>query len=103
MTTDSDQIGQILMGEEELKVRRIGQDAMMEQDAVHIGYEADPKKSPTSGRQSRNDLRIRKETNNCPPHGRTRSLDELPVGREFGRLRSVHLGQRFRQEFRCDD
>ena len=29
------------MGEEELKVRRIGHDAMMEQDAVHIGYEAD--------------------------------------------------------------
>ena len=29
------------MGEEELKVRRIGHDAMMEQDAVHIGYQAD--------------------------------------------------------------
>ena len=29
------------MGQEELKVRRIGHDAMMEQDAVHIGYEAD--------------------------------------------------------------
>ena len=29
------------MGEEKLKVRRIGHDAMMEQDAVHIGYEAD--------------------------------------------------------------
>ena len=28
------------LGEEELKVRRIGLDAMMEQDAVHIGYEA---------------------------------------------------------------
>ena len=41
VTTDSDQIGQIHLGEEELKVRRIGQDAMMEQDAVHIGYEAD--------------------------------------------------------------
>ena len=41
VTTDSDQIGQINMGEEELKVRRIGHDAMMEQDAVHIGYEAD--------------------------------------------------------------
>ena len=41
MTTDSDQIGQIYLGEEELKVRRIGHDAMMEQDAVHIGYEAD--------------------------------------------------------------
>ena len=41
VTTDDDQIGQIYLGEEELKVRRIGHDAMMEQDAVHIGYEAD--------------------------------------------------------------
>ena len=41
VTTDSDQVGQIYLGEEELKVRRIGHDAMMEQDAVHIGYEAD--------------------------------------------------------------
>ena len=40
VTTDSDQIGKS-MSEEELKVRRIGHDAMMEQDAVHIGYEAD--------------------------------------------------------------
>ena len=39
--TDSDQMGQIYLGEEELKVRRLGNDAMMEQDAVHIGYEAD--------------------------------------------------------------
>ena len=41
VTTDSDLMGQIYLGEEELKVRRIGHDAMMEQDAVHIGYEAD--------------------------------------------------------------
>ena len=41
VTTDDDQIGQIYLGVEELKVRRIGHDAMMEQDAVHIGYEAD--------------------------------------------------------------
>ena len=41
VTTDRDQIGQIYLGEEELKVRRIGHDATMEQDAVHIGYEAD--------------------------------------------------------------
>ena len=38
VTTDSDPIGQIYLGEEELKVRRIGHDAIMEQDAVHIGY-----------------------------------------------------------------
>ena len=41
ITTDDDQMGQIYLGGEELKVRRIGHDAMMEQDAVHIGYEAD--------------------------------------------------------------
>ena len=41
VTTDIDQIGQIYLGDEELKVRRIGHDTMMEQDAVHIGYEAD--------------------------------------------------------------
>ena len=41
VTTDDDQMGQIYLGEEELKVRRIGHDAIMEQDAVHIGYEAD--------------------------------------------------------------
>ena len=41
VTTDSDQIGQIYLGEEELKFRRIGHDAMMEQDAVLIEYEAD--------------------------------------------------------------
>ena len=34
-------MGQIYLRQEELKVRRIGHDAMMEQDAVHIGYEAD--------------------------------------------------------------
>ena len=41
VTTDSDQMGQIYLGQEELKVRRIGHDAMIEQDAVHIGYVAD--------------------------------------------------------------
>ena len=41
VTTDSDQIGQIYLGQEELRVHRIGYDAMEEQDAVHIGYEAD--------------------------------------------------------------
>ena len=41
VTTDSDQIGQIYLGKEELKDRRIGHDAMMEKNAVHIGYKAD--------------------------------------------------------------
>ena len=40
VTTDSDQIGPIYLCQEELKVRRVGHDAMMEQDAVHIGFEA---------------------------------------------------------------
>ena len=35
------QIGRIYIGQEELKVRRIGHNAMLEQDAVHIGCEAD--------------------------------------------------------------
>ena len=34
-------MGQTFLGQEELTVRIIGHDAMMEQDAVHIGYEAD--------------------------------------------------------------
>ena len=41
VTTDSDQIGKIYWDQEELEVHRIGHDDMMEQDAVHIGYEAD--------------------------------------------------------------
>ena len=41
VTTNSDQMGQIYLEQEELKVRRIGHDAMMEQDAIHIGYAAD--------------------------------------------------------------
>ena len=143
ITTDDDQMGQIYLGEEELKVRRIGHDAMMEQDAVHIGYEADVTahllrhqrnknrshrapghrsssecdadknlgknglhagrsdsyESPTGRRKSGSYLRGRKNTNNGPSHGRTRSLDELPGGRESGRRRPIHLGQRFCQEF----
>ena len=39
VTTDSDRISQIYLGQEELKVHRIDHDAMMEQDAVHIGNE----------------------------------------------------------------
>ena len=131
VTTDDDQMGQIYLGEEELKVRRIGHDAMMEQDtsARHqrnktrshrasghrSGSECDADKnlgknglhagrsnsneSPTGRRQSRSYLRGRKNTNNGPPHGRTGSLDELPGGRESGRRRPIHLGQRFCQEF----
>ena len=41
VTTDSDQMGQIHLRQEELKLRRIGHDAMMQQDAVYIRYEAD--------------------------------------------------------------
>ena len=143
ITTDDDQMGQIYLGEEELKVRRIGHDAMMEQDAVHIGYEADVTahlldtkrnknrshrasghrrggecdadkdlgknglhagrsdsyESPTSRCKSRSYLRSRKDTGDGPSHGRTEPLDELPGGRESGRRRPIHLGQRFCQEF----
>ena len=41
VTTESDQMVQIYLGQEELNVRRIGHYATMEPDAVHIGYEAD--------------------------------------------------------------
>ena len=41
ITTYSDQIGQIYLSQEELKLRRIGLDAMIEHDAVHTGYAAD--------------------------------------------------------------
>ena len=41
VTDASDQIGRIYIGQEELKVKRIGHNAMLEQDAVHIGCEAD--------------------------------------------------------------
>ena len=41
VTDANDQIGRIYIGPEELKVRRIGHNAMLEQDAVHIICEAD--------------------------------------------------------------
>ena len=39
ITDANDQVGRIYIGQEELKVRRIGHNAMLEQDAVHIGCE----------------------------------------------------------------
>ena len=41
ITCDEDLIGQIYVGKEELKVRSIGHCAMLEEDAMHIGTEAD--------------------------------------------------------------
>ena len=41
VTTDNDPIGQIYLAREELKVRRIGHDVMIEQNAADIRYEAD--------------------------------------------------------------
>ena len=41
VTDASDQVGRRYIGQEELKVRKIGHNAMLEQDAVHIGCEAD--------------------------------------------------------------
>ena len=129
-------MGQIYLGEEELKVRRIGHDAMMEQDAVHIGYEADvtahlldnngtkigvtglldtgavvsvmPIKTWERMGFTREDLiptNLRLAAANrgavyvAGRPGRTGPLDELPGGREIGRCRPIHLGQRFCQEF----
>ena len=53
VTTDSDQMRQIYLGQEELKVRRNCHDAMMKQNAVHIGYEADVTAHPldTNGKK----------------------------------------------------
>ena len=41
ITCDEDLIGQIYVGKEELKVRSIGYCAMLGEDAMHIGTEAD--------------------------------------------------------------
>ena len=41
ITCDEDLVGQIYEGKEELKVRSIGHCAMLEEDAMHIGREAD--------------------------------------------------------------
>ena len=41
VTVAANQVGRIYIGLEELKVRRIGLNSMLEQDAVHIGCEAD--------------------------------------------------------------
>ena len=41
VTDASAQVGRIYIGQEELKVRRIGHNAMLEQDAVHIGCESE--------------------------------------------------------------
>ena len=41
VTVAANQVGRIYIDREEIKVRRIGHNAMHEQDAVHIGCEAD--------------------------------------------------------------
>ena len=41
ITCDEDIAGQIYVGREELKVRSIGHSAMLEEDAMHMGREAD--------------------------------------------------------------
>ena len=73
-------------------------DKNLGKNGLHEGR-SNSNESPTGRRQSRSDLRCRKNTNNGSPHGRSGSLDELPGGREFGQLRPIHLGERFRQEF----
>ena len=41
ITCDEDLAGQIYVGRDELKVRSIGQCAMLQEDAMHLGTEAD--------------------------------------------------------------
>ena len=41
ITCDEDLAGQIYVGREELKVKSIGNCAMLEEDAMHLGTEAD--------------------------------------------------------------
>ena len=41
VTAAADQVGRIYIGREQLKVQRIGHNATLEKDAVHIGCEAD--------------------------------------------------------------
>ena len=95
VTTDSDQIGQIYLGEEELKVRRIGHDAMMEQDAVHIGYEADvtahlldtngKKFGVTSGHRSGSECDADKNLGKNGLHEGRSNSNESPTGRRQSR------------------
>ena len=50
VSNTSDQVGWIYIGLEALKAQRIGQNAMLEQDAAHIGCEAD-RAAHVQGRQ----------------------------------------------------
>ena len=77
-------------------------DKNLGKNALHEGT-SKSNECPTGRRQRRGYLRSRKNTSNGPPHGRTGSLDERPGGREFGRRRPIHPGQRFCQEFLRDD
>ena len=60
---------------------------------------------PTNLRLSavRSNLRGWENTDNSPPHWRTKSMDEFPCGREPGRFRSLHFGSRLSQKLRRDD
>ena len=89
-------MGQIYLGEEELKVHRIGHDAKMEQDAVHMGYEADVTAHLLDTNGTIIGVTGLLDTGSLDGRtgslddwtgsldGRTGSLDELPGGREFG-------------------
>ena len=41
VTNASDHVEQNYIGQDELKIRRLGHNAMLEQDAVHIGCKTD--------------------------------------------------------------
>ena len=108
ITCDEDLAGQIYGGREELEVRSIGHCAVLEEDAMHIGTEADVsahvldisgKKTDLGAgglRQRRFDrlentavsckqrdaAGTRQDTNNSPNFGGTQPVDEFSCGRE---------------------
>ena len=130
VTDASDQVGLIYIGQEELKVRRIGHNAMLNQDAVHIGCEADlaahvldvqgrkisvrglldtgagvsvmpvkTDKHQTGSCQLGSNLCDRTDPDHITAAWRKTSLDELPGGGKFGRVRSIHPGKGLRTQF----
>ena len=90
-------MGQIYLGEEELKVRRIGHDAMMEEDVVHIGYEADVtahlarhqrnenRSHRASGHRSGSECDADKNSETNGFHERISNSDESQTGRRQSR------------------
>ena len=82
VTTDSDQIGQIYLGEEELKFRRIGQDAMLEQDADARNRRKEDRSHRASGHRSGSECDADKDLGKNGLHeGRSNSRAIYVAGR----------------------